>query len=758
MTSRTGVLSGLLIGLVAAVLGLWWAQPPDAVNARADTGSFSSARAMVDVEALAAEARPLGTRAHDRARQYLARRLEGLGLEIEEQEATASRTRRSGRVEAARVHNLLARRRGRGIPGAVLLLVHYDSRPQTFGAADDAAGVATVLEALRALAAEPRMQRDILVAVTDGEELGLFGARAFVDQHPWAQEVEFLINIEARGNRGPSMMFETTPGNLELVRAFAAEAPFPFGNSLTYEVYRRMPNDSDFSAFRAASVAGLNFAMIGNHPAYHTRLDSADRLDPRSLQHHGANVLALSRYLANLSQFPRSGEDAVYFSILPWWLVVYPASTARVLGVGLLLMAGVALWRSGRSGIWTPGGLARGAALALAAAVGGYLVGFAFWKVLQFVGPALLAAPHGRPYRTLWFGVAIALLVGALVTTLARRLQVAERSLELLAGALVVWTLGAVALSFWISGASFLLTWPACSAWIGWWIVARLGESKVAGGTQIVTALGAVAGVLLFAPLLVLFLQALTLSGAGVPAALLGLLLTLFVTQLVHLSDSARLSLALCAAAAGVVLLAAFLSGQSAARPRPDTLFYVESDEGSYWYSMDSRPDAWTSDYLGTSPEKLPAPAYLSLGSRTLLRAGARRVGLDMPWIEVIDPEAGDDHAVAVNVGASNGGQILRLRATTTTAIEGVWLGDTRFEIERSAGEIWMTLIGPSSGAQPWRLRFAVAGSEPLSLEVLEQRFGLPSGENAPAPRPADLIPSSSWRTDSTYVLRRVTL
>lgn len=763
MSGRVTTGVGLLIVLVAAALGLLLAQPPAEVGSEASPERFSSARAFSTVVSLAGEPRPIGSAAHASARESLARELTDLGLEVEAQDATVTGRRRSGRIEAARVRNLLARFPGRGVEGAVLLLAHYDTRPQTPGAADDAAGLATILETLRALTAEPQPQRDVLVAITDGEEYGLFGARALVEQSPWVDEIEFLINIEARGNRGLSMMFETTPGNLELVQIFAGQAPYPFGNSLSYEVYRRMPNDSDFSAFRETQVAGLNFALIGNHSSYHTALDSADRLDQRSLQHHGSNVLALTRHLSNLGQFSRSGEDAVYFSVSPTRLIVYPASTARVLGLGLVAMAAAALFRARGTGargtgVWSASGLVRGGVLAVATTVGGYSVGFVFWKALQLVAPMLFEAPHGRPYRTLWFGGAIALLVLALVVEIVRRLEAYGRPLELLAGALLVWTLLAAALSFWIPGASYLLTWPAASAWITWWIVARAGSDQYSGGVQIASALGAAVGGLIFIPTLVLFLQALTLSGAAVPAALLGLLLTLVIPQLVSLARSGRASLLLLGAALCVILVAAALSGRNEARPRPNTLFYSSSAEGDFWYTMDSGEDTWTAEFLGQDPEQLSAPSGLALGSRLVRRAPAEDAGLEAPWLESTDSLVDGNRSVLVKVGSGNGGQVLYVRCSSEMAIESAWIGESRVDVGRAPDGVRMRLLGVSSETDPWELRFDLAGEAPLDFEVLEQRFGLPAVGGSVPQRPPEFIPSSSWRTDSTYIQRRLAL
>ena len=156
---------------------------------------------------------------------------------------------------------------------------------------------------------------DIIDLLTGAEAHGLVGATAFVEQHPSAQEVRVALNLEARGTSGPSQMFETGPGNAVLVREWAEVVPRPAGASLTYEVYKRMPNDTDFSAFRTLGIGGLNFAFIDDWEHYHTPLDSVASLDRRSLQHHGEAVLALARRLGDRDLMKLGERDAVYFSV-----------------------------------------------------------------------------------------------------------------------------------------------------------------------------------------------------------------------------------------------------------------------------------------------------------------------------------------------------------------------------------------------------------------------------------------------------------
>ena len=188
------------------------------------------------------------------------------------------------------------------LPGtgkAIIMLAHYDSVPAGPGASDDGAGVGAMLEIARALKAGPAPRHPVIFLLDEGEEAGLLGAVAFVEQSPWAHEVGAAVNLEARGTSGPSLMFETGSHSLWLMPLFARAVPRPLANSLYYAVYRRLPNDTDFSVFRKHGFDGFNFAFIGGVTRYHTPLDNLRHLDPRSLESQGEHALGLVRALAN---------------------------------------------------------------------------------------------------------------------------------------------------------------------------------------------------------------------------------------------------------------------------------------------------------------------------------------------------------------------------------------------------------------------------------------------------------------------------
>jgi len=286
--------------LALIITGLFQATPPEPLPAVVSPSIFSSARAILTVRQIAQKPRPIGTSENAKVRDYLVTELKALGLEPHIQTALGiHQSDQEGR--AGIVHNVLVRLPGR-VPGkALLLMAHYDSTHTGPGAADDGASVAAILETLRALKKLPVLQNDLICLFTDGEEAGLLGAEAIIAEHPWAKQIGLVLNFEYRGNRGPFVMFETSPGNGELIKGFAKAVPHTLGNSLMYEVYKRLPNDTDMTVFKRAGIPGMNFAAIEGHTSYHTQLDRPELLQEGSIQHQGEILLALAQHFGNMS-------------------------------------------------------------------------------------------------------------------------------------------------------------------------------------------------------------------------------------------------------------------------------------------------------------------------------------------------------------------------------------------------------------------------------------------------------------------------
>src|SRR5262249_23057660 len=149
--------------------------------------------------------------------------LSAAGLEPQLQQ-TIGINRAARPLRVGVVENILAKLKGTTDGKSVLLVSHYDSMPNSFGASDNGSGVAALLETLRALKTGPALKNDVVFLFSDGEESGLLGSKVFVDEHAWAKNIGVVLNLDARGNSGPAMMFETSEDNGWLIREFAKAA------------------------------------------------------------------------------------------------------------------------------------------------------------------------------------------------------------------------------------------------------------------------------------------------------------------------------------------------------------------------------------------------------------------------------------------------------------------------------------------------------------------------------------------------------
>jgi len=301
--------------------------------------SVDNARAHVEMLAGTIGSRPSGTPENTRARQYVVDQLRLYGFEVRVQETDA---RRADVGRTAHVANVIGVRAGTERP-AIGLISHYDSVAEAPGASDDGFGVAVTLEAARVLAARTDRRHSLMVLVTDGEEDGLMGAAGLTSDREVMDRLQAYVNVESIGSSGNAMLFETGPGNAWIVKPWARAAPHPRGASFAIEIYHRLPNDTDFSIFKRHDIPGLNFALIGDSYAYHTARDSVDRLQPRSLQMTGENVVETVDRLDPIDLSQRSQSDATFFDIGETVAVTWGPVTAWLIALAALIV-GLLAW------------------------------------------------------------------------------------------------------------------------------------------------------------------------------------------------------------------------------------------------------------------------------------------------------------------------------------------------------------------------------------------------------------------------------
>lgn len=316
------ILSILVISLLSVFIGLWQFKTPEIIPENAAKDQFSAERAVELLDEIAVKPRPIGSPEHDRIRDYLLSALTDLGvspkIQIVEDNLTVRGVPYEGKVE-----NIVARISGEDSSGAIMITSHYDSEVNSPGAADAGSGVVAILETVRALTESPHLKNDLIILISDGEEIGLLGAQAFVQEHPWAKDVDIVLNFEARGSGGPSVLFETNDENERLVAEFAKAATNPITHSFIYDLYRTMPNDTDLSIYKSFGMYGLNFGFFVGLFGYHTPEDTVENLNKGSLQHHGDNMLDLVHHFGNMDLIAQKDGKSLYFNVLGKKVVTY---------------------------------------------------------------------------------------------------------------------------------------------------------------------------------------------------------------------------------------------------------------------------------------------------------------------------------------------------------------------------------------------------------------------------------------------------
>ena len=234
-----------------------------------------------------------------------------------------------------------------GAGKAIILMAHYDSVPAGPGAADDQSGVATILETVRALKARATATRHPIVAlITDGEEAGLLGAASFLDNPSFKARVGAVVNVEARGNQGPSLLFQTSPGDGPLIDLYARSVPQYATSSLFAVIYKLLPNDTDLTPFIDQGFTSFNFAFSGNVAHYHTALDRRANISQSTLQQHGNNLLGVVNGLMQTDFASLKGGDDVYLTLFGYFLPRMPSSWALPLAALSLLALLIAAYIS----------------------------------------------------------------------------------------------------------------------------------------------------------------------------------------------------------------------------------------------------------------------------------------------------------------------------------------------------------------------------------------------------------------------------
>ena len=750
-------LSSLSVSVVLALL-LWSVyflnSPHGEDSADAPLSEFSASRALKTVQKMSEKPHFVGSENHEVVANYLIKELQNLGLQPSLQEGFTM-TEKGTLVKSK---NIIASIKGT-VPTnkALLLLSHYDSAPHSYsyGASDDAGGVATILESVRAfLHAQTKHKNDIVILFTDAEELGLNGAALFVTQHQIAKKVGLVLNLEARGSSGPGyMLMETTEGNSQMIDAFSnSGVTYPVGNSLMYSIYKMLPNDTDLTVFREkGKIQGFNFAFIDSHFNYHTQQDTFQHLDPNTLAHQGGYLFPLLNYFSNsdLSQL-KSNQDKVYFNA-PFYMVKYPFSWVIPMAIFGFILFGIFLFLGIGKKIFHLKEVIQSFIPFLGSLFTASLITFFGWKIIKLGYPHYGEILQGFTYNGHDYVIAFISFSVAACFWFYRNHNKKNSEIVLQIPVLFIWLLLNLAIAFFLKGAAFLIIPVLASIIVLGYFVLTQKTNPYLNLVMSVPAL------LILVPLITMFPVGLGLKilvGSAILTVLcFGLLLPLFNSfQRKGIWATAFMVLGL------VYLVKAhqssdFVNGAG----KPNSLVYILNADNNQanWATYDSNLDEWTKTYLGENP-KIATPLntnklYSKYGSEYTFMAAAPLKTIPKPTIEfVTDSLSGNKHFYKIKITPNR--KVNRYDVFTNEKASVAHLVANGAK----ALDIKSNIISKKSNKLlsyyvvdniPLTLEFSIPQNQKLEFDLVESSFDLMSNTQY------KMAPRKNWMLSKPFVL-----
>ena len=765
----------ILLIFLTCLFALKRIMPRAIVNDSVPPQEFSSARALDHLKIISEKPHFVSSSAHEEVREYLVAQLEKLGLEVEIQEAEVlGQKNRAG----TKVRNILARIEGSEPGKALMLLSHYDSEVSTsFGASDAGSGVVVILESLRAFLEQGTSQKnDIIILISDAEELGLLGGQAFVDKHPWSKDVGLVLNFEARGSGGPCLMFvETNEGNEKLIQAFnEVNTSRPFSNSLFYSIYKLLPNDTDLTVFRKnANVQGYNFAFIDDHFDYHTAQDNYERLDRNTMQHLASYLVpALAHFSMTDLNDLSADSDLVFFNFPGAGLISYPFSWVLPMCIiGLLAFLLAVVWGLKKQVLSLKDMAIGFAPLLIALSVIG-LGSFYGWKLLLKIHPGYREIFHGFTYNGHLYIIGFVSLSLWFTVWLYQRYLKKRSAVNLFFAPLSAWIMINLAIAAYLPGAGFFII-PFLTG-VGVFCLFIL-QPKDSTKKVIVSTLITLPALLIVVPLIELFPIALGLQMTLIATLIASLLLLLLMPIWSSFAGLKNLNKLFLITAILVFASASYTAGFNEDSKRPDSVLYLrdESTSNGYWGSRDLQTDEFTRQFLGENPEQgdITDKVFQDAGiSNFNFHNSASPIQLEPSLVKILsDTVISDQRHLRVSIRPIRAINRMDIRLNKDTRVlslevqkeKAVKKENTPFLVSDKGGRRLFRYYFSDPG-EPLEFSYVIPAEDDPSLFLFELTYDF---QNLPEikkikpeiqPRPSHLMPNTFFVSDAVLNLREI--
>jgi len=738
--------------------------PKPIIETNLPTDKLSINNALTHLKEITKKPHFTGSKEHKVVRDYLVKELKKLGLEVEIQEQIA--VNKKWRA-ATNTQNILARIKGTGNGKAVMLLSHYDSNPHSsLGASDAGSGVVVILEGIRAFLAKNTFPKnDIIIGFTDAEELGLLGANAFVNHHPWAKDVKLVLNFEARGSGGPSyLLLETNGGNKNLIEAFQkTNTTRPVGNSLMYSIYKMLPNDTDLTVFREhGDIEGFNFAFIGDHFDYHTSQDSFERMDLNSLQHQAMYLEATLNYFANseLTNL-KAIEDDVYFNFPYVGLVHYPFFWVTPMYLISVVVFVILLLVGFLKNRLTAIGVLKGFIPFILSLVISGLFTYLGWKLLLKIHPQYHDILHGFTYNGYYYIAMFVAFTLAISYWFYKGFLKKRTAQDLLIAPLFFWLIINFGTTFYLKGAGFFIL----PVFITLTILSILLFSNSTKNNLWVCTFLVVPILIIFTPLIQMLPVGLGLKMLVISAVFTVLLFGLLIPIIQQYKNYKKWVHLFLFIGCLLLVTASLKATYNEDRKQPNSILYVldVNKNEAYWASYNNKSDAFTQQFLGDHPAKgsydknTTASKYktnIQLHTKTQIR------NFKKPLISIVsDTIVNDTRKVCLSLVTQRNANKFEILTHTPIKFKSFKVNDEALKNEPTNGYVLNISKGTIMGyyitkeSELIDLEFIVAKDQKFDIDVLEVKYDLFTNSQFNfKPRSKSMIPTPFVLNDATVI------